>query len=146
MKIDGGLRTIFREHLPNFMWTSIETGGTGRGVPDSHYLAPGGIDGWIEYKKTTAFSVALRPEQIGWILRRNRLKGRTWVAVRQIRKDGDHLHLVPGFAVRDLAVEGLRSGAVSTYTPSWNGGPNKWLWREISEWLVRSTTHDTFPQ
>lgn len=146
MKIDGGLRGIFREHLPQIMWTSIETGGTGRGIADSNFLTKDGIEGWIEFKKTEAFAVTMRPEQVGWIERRIRYGGRTWIGIRQIRKDGDHLHLVPGFAVRTLATEGLRSGAVSVYSPSWNGGPANWPWRDIAEWLARPTTPDTFRQ
>lgn len=139
-QIDGGLRVIFRQYIPTFMWTSIETGGTARGIPDSNFLAPNGIEGWVEYKITKAFAVTMRPEQIGWIDRRNRLGGRIWIAVRQIRKDGDFLHLVPGHQVKELATDGLRFIGDECFI--WEGGPPRWNWRSIQATLTtRDTSH-----
>ena len=139
-KIDGGLRALFRQNIPTFMWTSIETGGTGRGISDSNYLAAGGIEGWIEFKQTTAFAVGMRPEQVGWIDRRHRLGGRVWIAIRQVRKDGDFLHLIPGCLVKELATEGLRSKSL-TMLVSWTGGPSRWNWADIQAILtIRGTS------
>src|SRR4051812_22700174 len=66
---DGGLRRIFREHLPSYHWTPVETAMTGAGVPDCN-CCYAGVEFWIEYKFSHAWSVVLRPEQIGWLLRR----------------------------------------------------------------------------
>jgi hypothetical protein len=40
MKQDGGLRVLFREPLPRTQWSSIETGATAGGVPDSEFGFP----------------------------------------------------------------------------------------------------------
>jgi hypothetical protein len=40
-KRHGDLRRIFREHLKEAQWSSIETGATAGGVPDSDYCFEG---------------------------------------------------------------------------------------------------------
>ena len=142
MTVDDGLRPIFRQHLPQLMWTSIETGGTGLGVPDSHYLAPArlacpqcrdlkesmrmcycaisaGAEGMIEYKRTDGWAVDLRPEQVAYLTRRARLGGRAFVGVRRRHAGGprrgppvDALHLFPGSLAREALAGGLRCPAL----------------------------------
>ena len=140
-RIDGGLRSMFRQHLTGFDWTSIESGTTGGGIPDSNYCL-GGHEGWIEYKQTTGWTVPLRPEQVGWIARRVRHGGRVHVAVRQqapagpLREARDTLWLVPGrLAVRARA-EGLRPLAAAPGVRSWPGGPALWDWRAVAALLT----------
>jgi len=155
-KIDGGLRSLFRERIPDFHWQSIETGGTGRGVPDSNYCC-GGREGWIEYKVTAGWAVTLRPEQIGWLLRRSRAGGRVFVAVRRCcpagprRAASDELWLVRGSAAALLRTHGLRvllagtpqkAGGPSGVRPAdelvgvWRGGPAAWPWPALRAALL----------
>src|SRR6266550_8267427 len=82
MGIDGGLRALFRQHLPQFDWCSIESPITGAGIPDSNFCCKG-VEGFIEFKQTKGWAVTLTPEQCGWISRRHRCGGRVLVAVRQ---------------------------------------------------------------
>lgn len=105
--IDGGLRTLFQKHLPEAHWTSVETYGTGRGVPDTHYCfsfgdsAPYGDSrsGWIEFKFCTSNAVpSMRPEQCAWLECQWRVNGRAWVAVRCKRSNGRPIV----FAARDV--------------------------------------------
>lgn len=122
--MDGNLRKIFRERLPQVHWVSIETGGTGRGIPDSNACYQG-TEWWVEFKLTSGWAVNLRPEQIGWLLQRTRVGGRTFVAVR---RRVDELWLFLGSSARELKDGGLRS------TPSlghWPGGPGSWDWNRI---------------
>lgn len=132
MSSDGGLRLIFRQKLPAAHWTPIETGATAAGVPDVNFCFSGGIEGWIEFKKTTGWSVGLRPAQVGWLLRRTRLGGRAFVAVRQLRAGQDWLWLLQGSDSRSL-----KDGGLKRVTPLgvWSGGPAKWSWETVQRLL-----------
>lgn len=144
MSDDGGLRPLFREHLPQFDWTSVETGATAGGVPDSSFCC-GGCEGWIEFKWTGGWTVPLRPVQVGWISRRVRHGGRVFVGVRQLASPGprrdrrDRLWLLAGSAARELKVLGiadhsrLPEGAVLGW---WDGGPARWDWAAVSDLLL----------
>lgn len=122
------------------MWTTVETGATAGGVPDSNYLSNTGIEGWGEWKFTDANKVRIRPEQIGWHLRRARYGGRSWIGIRKQHAGGqrlgvavDELWLVPGCYVDDLSVMGLECGhAIACGT----GGPAKWNWKQARELLL----------
>lgn len=134
MSVDDGLRALFRRHLPLVHWQSIESGSTGRGVPDSNYCYQG-CEGWIECKATKAYGVTLRPEQIGWIARRVRAGGRVHVAVRRRHGGGprlgppvDELWIFHGRYVKTAKLYGLRSPAMLGVCRVWHGGPARWDW------------------
>ncbi len=128
MKRDGGLRLLFRQNLPQFHWVSIETGATAAGVPDSNYCF-NGTEGWLEFKTTAGWTVPLRPAQIGWLLRRSRARGRVFVAVRQVRPNGDDiLWLALGSHAAALRDKGLRGAPM---LGCWPGGPSLWPWDAI---------------
>lgn len=151
--IDGGLRQLFRKHLPLADWQSVETGGTGRGVPDSNYCFPNpsggfGTEGWIEFKTTEGYAVRLRPEQIAWMCRRARRGGRVFVAVRRWcsagprREAADELWLVAGAGGPELLTVGL-GGLTSTprgpkwpLLGAWHGGPARWHWPAVAALLT----------
>lgn len=132
-KIDGGLRSLFRGCIPTFHWTSIETGGTAMGVADSNYLARGGIEGWIEFKRTqrpTGYSVKFQTGQAAWLHRRARLGGRAWLAVRR----GEELWMVPGahaLIVQRIGLERLGGLAAGV----WAGDPARWDWAAVADML-----------
>lgn len=136
--IDGGLRILFRKNLPHFDWVTIETGGTGRGVPDSN-ACYNKIEFWIEYKQTDGWDVPLRPEQIGWLMRRSRAGGRTFIAVRRWPEAGkrriaaDDLYLFRGADAILAKQQGLR---LPTRLGIWSEGPSAWNWREIGQLLI----------
>ncbi len=129
---DGGLRSIFRTHLKQYQWTSIESAGTISGIPDSEFCTPNGIQGWIEYKKTDIFYVAIDPFQVAWNMQRCRYGGRSWIAVRRIPKAKkfkgvDELWLMFGDQAEALFNHGLKG--VSAWC--WSGGENNWNFDEI---------------
>lgn len=140
MTIDGGLRPIFRNKLTvGWHWQSIETGGTGLGVPDSNYCTDG-AEGWVEFKQTDGWTVDLRPEQVSWILTRSERGGTVFVAVRRKNQGGprrgapvDELWLWPGSLARQLRAEGLRIKEPCLYLGE--GGPAKWDWKTIGKIL-----------
>lgn len=157
--IDGGLRRLFHKTIPAF-WTPIETGAVAGGVPDSYFMFPGGIGGFIEYKKTNAFAIKFQPEQISWIDRCVRYGGRVWIIIRQIRKAGprttaqDNLFVVSGEHIKLLRREGLRGiitkeelkilespGQTIIWhnmkSQVWSGGPRFWHWEDIEK-LIKS--------
>lgn len=142
MSIDGGLRPLFRRYLPQFHMQSVETGGTGLGVPDTNYCC-NGAEGWIEYKATDGWEVSLRPEQIGWLTARARHGGRVWIAVRR-RHDGgprrgppvDELWLFPGALAVAAKLNGLRGPLVTRASYRWSGGPRAWRWDRVAGYLT----------
>jgi hypothetical protein len=136
--IDGGLRKLFRANLPAFHWMSCETGLTEQGVPDSNGCIDG-IEFWIEFKKTATNKVPLRSEQVGWLMRRSRAGGRTFVAIRYHHTGGplkgpaiDKLIIYPGASAKQLALTGLRNSPLFES----EGGPSKWRWGEVGRVLV----------
>ncbi len=114
------------------MWQAVETGSTGRGIPDLHYCFPGGVSGWIEAKKTTGWAVSISPEQIAWNEQYTRMGGRCFIAVRRqgsARGIGrDELWLFEGNQVRALSEKGLKCG---THLAKYEDGPAKWDWIDI---------------
>lgn len=135
-KTDGGLRTLEREHIKKCQWTSIETGASAGGVPDMEFCFPGGIQGWIENKKSAGWAIKFQPAQIGWISRRVRMGGRVFVAVRQVHAGGlrslkrDDLWLCHGRAIEHLHDHGL-SGLDERDFYHTTGGPARWDWDEV---------------
>jgi hypothetical protein len=141
--IDGGLRQLLRQNIPRAHWVPIETGGTGRGIPDMNYCLDG-AEGWIEGKQTSGWTVDLRPEQVAWLERRARAGGRVLIAVRRVcapgprRVGADELWLLRGSQARMAKTLGLRGA-----TPEgelllgvWSGGPARWDWDEVCAHLV----------
>ena len=144
-KPDDGLRPIMKRNLEllRFHCQSIETGGTGQGIPDTNFCCDG-VEGWYECKATTGWTVDLRPEQIGWIERRLRCGGRVFVAVRRRHLGGarrgaavDELHLLPGHVARAARLSGLRDPEVrSAALGCWVGGPSRWDWQSVAAALL----------
>jgi len=141
-KRDGGLRQLFRLHLPQVDWQSIETFLTGPGVPDSNGCY-NGTEFWVEFKQTTAYAVVLRPEQIAWGMRRERHGGRVFVAIRRhcdagIRRVAcDELWLVPVKYSVTLARGGLKELSKISEVYDWPDGPSKWDWNEVLRVLLQ---------
>jgi hypothetical protein len=131
MKIDGGLRPMFRDRFPSWHWTSIETL-TVNGVPDAEFCFDAS-QGWIEYKFTSGYQVGLRPEQIGWALRRARAGGRSFVAVRRTADKVDELYIFAGADAARLKLLGLK---VVEPLGRFAGGPPAWNWERVSDLLL----------
>lgn len=135
---DGGLRPLFRTHMPSAQWTTIETGSVSGGVPDSEFCFDGAVQGWMEYKACrTGWAVRVRPAQVAWLARRARYGGRCWVAVRRLGGGScDELWLFPGAAAGALKEGGLQ-GSAQYRVGYWYGGPAQWNWAQIEE-TIRS--------
>ncbi len=149
---DGGLRAMFRAHIPSVLWTAVETGLSSPGVPDAHgAVAPrGGF--WVEFKRTTGWTVPLEAEQVGWLLSHVRRGVRAYVAVRRTSPGGprspaaDDLFLLWGGQAAVLRAYGLRA-VVGGHPPAphallghWAGGEAGWNWGEVEAVLCRGWT------
>ena len=131
-KRDGGLRSIFKSHLPDWFWVPVETWAvSGAGVPDSWYQARGGASGWVEHKRET---YALQAAQSGFIDRVTRYGGRAWVAV--VSTDGDELKMFRGSDAQMLARIGVRGYKTVAPAGAWRGGPRRWDWGAVRALLV----------
>lgn len=131
MSVDSGLRSLFRKHLPQFDWCTVETGVAGRGVPDANYCMDG-VEGWVECKRANHWRVTIRPEQIGWTERRMAHGGRVFCAVRQ--QLGDTLWIYNGDKMRFLKVTRIDEVERIGF---WAGGPARWNWIGIAHILTR---------
>lgn len=139
MAIDDGLRGIFHSRLKSgWHWQAIETGGTGRGIPDSNFCHRG-VERWVEFKATDAWSVDISPEQVAWHLERQARGGVTFVAVRRRHGGGprkgpavDELWLYSGRDARKIRADGLRTPPIC----SWDGGPGVWDWERVGRILT----------
>lgn len=143
MADDGGLRPLFRERLVRgFQWTSVETGATVAGVPDAEFCAEGGVQGWVEFKATDAWSVWLRTKQISWHTERYLRGGWSVIATRRRHEGGprrgppvDELWLHAGRWAARLRAEGLRGDIPALGV--WEGGPSRWDWEGVRAALLR---------
>ena len=140
-QIDGGLRAEFRERIPEFQWTSVETGGTSSGVPDSEFCHDAS-QAWLEFKKTDTTAVELRVMQISWMERRARAGGRVLVGVRRTHSGGprrgpaiDQLWLLDGRTPGAIKKFGLTT-KFSYFLGMWDGGPDQWDWRAVRRILL----------
>lgn len=133
--MDGGLRQLFRRHLPGCHWQSIESWSTGQGVPDANYCFPPGIEGWVEFKSAKANKVVISPGQVAWAEQRHRAGGRVTLAVRLRARKGarDALYLYEGASFRGVYLKGL----VTPPLARWEGGPGAWVWHHIRAVLTR---------
>ncbi len=143
MSIDGGLRPLFRTKLRRgFQWQSIETGGTGLGIPDSNFCSEG-VERWVEFKQTEAWAVPLSPEQVGWHKTRHARRGLTLIATRRWHDGGprkgapvDELWIHTGEHVSTLYENGLKSAPA---VGIWHGGPEAWDWEAVGDALKYPT-------
>lgn len=121
-----------------FHWQAIETGGTGKGIPDSNFCC-GGLDRWVEFKLTDAWAVGLTPEQVGWHSERAARGGVSFIAVRRYHEGGprkgagvDELWMYPGKSARVVRADGLRVQPIVCM----EGGPAKWDWDRVRRILL----------
>lgn len=125
---DGGLRPLLRRHLPRVHWTTVESGALAPGTPDCEGCWRGTAF-WIECKATAAWAVRIRPEQVGWHLRRARSGGRSFILTRRSTVRGeDELWLHPGADAARLQDAGLRAAGPLLVS---EGGPAGWDWGEL---------------
>lgn len=136
--MDGGLRQEFHTRLRWVHWVAVESGLTGKGIPDSNGCAQG-REFWIEYKFDNHWACRLLPEQVAWHWRRYRVGGTTFIATRRTSKPGprtpaaDELWLHEGRWVRELKDGGLRGAPALGI---WGGGPGCWDWEEVGSILM----------
>jgi Holliday junction resolvase len=143
MPIDGGLRKLFGANLPKHHTQAIETGGTGKGIPDLNGCCEG-VEYWVEMKQTQSWKVPnVKPEQVAWTERRERVGGRVLVAVRQTGhgrggrpRDVLWLLLVPALRLL-LMGKRLDELPYELVVLREDGGPKAWPWEKVEEALLR---------
>jgi hypothetical protein len=135
---DGGLRSIFREHLSSSQFhidTNERSLRGGAGSPDINYAFLGG-EGWIECKAADAWRPKFQVPQIGWLTLRALLQTRVWIAVRRAETE---LWLLPGGCVRELQANGLKhvqeQAAMIHNAPR----PAQWDWHLVRRILTGPT-------
>jgi len=133
---------MFRQHLRELRWTTIECGAASPGVPDSHYIARGGVEGWVEFKQTDANKISsLTAEQVTWLETHERHGGRAWIACRRRHGGGprlgdsvDELWMVSGGLARVVLRGGLAALPSESRGESWRrwaGGREPWDWPAV---------------
>jgi hypothetical protein len=83
MAKEASLWALLKEHLPKGAhFQRIETGGTGKGVPDLNYCYQT-KEVWIELKSIEGLKSTLTPFQIAWLYNRYRAGGNAFVLMRK---------------------------------------------------------------
>jgi hypothetical protein len=141
-RADGGLRAIIRSHLGHLgQWVSIETGLTEQGVPDLNCgILRQQREIWIECKRTLAWAVKFRPEQVGWLFTRWRCGGNVFVFTRRmVNREGgiDELYVTDGMHARELSDGGLQA---VPHLMVCAGGPGQWHWIKVEHVLRHFTS------
>jgi hypothetical protein len=131
--MDGELRSIFRKHLPQVGWSTIETGGVEPGVPDANGCYEG-VEFWVEHKRTEGWALDVKPSQVAWHKLRQSKGGRTFFAVRRRNGGADELYLIHGSYALRLFNEGLQG---CPYLVKSDGGPARWGWAAVLDALMR---------
>jgi hypothetical protein len=136
MNLEKDFWTLFKNQLdipPDIHHQRIETGSTGRGIPDVN-ICRRGKEVWVELKVVNGKRVKLRPEQVAWHVRRARAGGVSWIFARE-RKSGprvgevDRLHLWPG----SCAVEVCEKGVEAHGGWRWDRVARRFDWESILE-------------
>lgn len=139
VKTDGGLRPLFRQHIKNAHWTSVESGDTASGIPDAYVALSYGMCAWVEMKQTKAWTPKIRPFQVSWHLTHSRMGGRSFIAVRRqptISPGTDQLWIVAGAAIARLRDQSLRKLEQGDLLGCWEGGPSRWDWSAVRDILA----------
>lgn len=125
---------LVKSHLPKKAHSQrIETGGTGRGIPDVN-ICYNEIEVWIELKIVKGKKVDLSAEQVAWLFRRARAGGRCWIVARD-QADGPR----KGKYDRIYAWSGDRAGDVLDYGIEAEGAlvwDRPWSWDHIIKELL----------
>ena len=88
-------------------WQRIETGGTGRGIPDLNGCLHG-REVWVELKFIKAgFKVGLSAMQCGWHLKRAAAGGRTGILV--YKQQDNRLYIARGQHAKEVVNLGLKA-------------------------------------
>lgn len=135
MASDGGLWDCIKSGMKDVHWVRVETWQTVAGVPDLNGCL-NGVEVWIENKFTDAWAVKIRPHQIGFMEKRRRHGGRTFLMIRRRHSGGpqkgpavDELWLFNGNDARSVSEYGLDKCKPPLLMCS--GGPAKWNWKEV---------------
>lgn len=143
--IDGGLWGLIRDNLRGPHHQRIESALTALGIPDVNSCHDG-VEIWIELKATSAWAVSFRPFQTGWLSRRARAGGRTFLMVRRRREPSprlpacDELWVFRGADARLVEEGGLRACEPLLLL---TGGPSQWDWEAVRECLFRKSAGGT---
>ena len=87
LSLENTLWALFKKHLPKGCDSQrIETGGTGRGIPDVN-LCYQGQEVWVELKVVSGRKINITAEQCAWHYRRVRAGGKTYIVARD-KADG----------------------------------------------------------
>jgi len=92
-----------KRNLTAPLWQRIETGGTGRGIPDVFGIHQG-VCCWIELKIARGNKVKLTPEQVAWLIKFARMGARTFILVATNKQ---RMYLFPGLEAREVLDFGL---------------------------------------
>ena len=101
---ENSLWQTFKRNLNKPLWQRIETGGTGRGIPDVFGVLEGRCC-WVELKVARGNKVNLSAEQVGWLIKFGRTGLRTFILVGTDKRT---MYLFSGMDAREVLDDGLK--------------------------------------
>lgn len=121
---ENNLWQSLKRNLSKPLWQRIETGGTGRGIPDVF----GAYDGaccWVELKVAKGNKVLLRPEQVAWLIKFGQTGLPTFILVGT---DKRKMYLFSGLEAIIVKDEGLKAEPLLLLTAPYD-------WEKLQEVL-----------
>ena len=104
MPKEASLWGLVKDHMPKEIHSQrIETGGTGKGVPDVNYCHEG-KEVWIELKSIDGLKSELSPFQMAWLFNRSKVGGNCFVLIRKNNSKEKEIKL---FHIKDMTIKEL---------------------------------------
>ena len=119
MPKEAALWSLVKQHLPkDAHFQRIETGGTGRGVPDVNYCQQG-KEVWIELKSVSGLKSEVSSFQIAWLYNRVKSGGNCFVLIRKVNSKEKEIKLfdVNGMTLKELGEFNWKSESAFTLRP-----------------------------
>jgi|TARA_R100001163_G_C5057478_1_gene193991 Holliday junction resolvase len=101
---ENNLWQTFKRNLKEPLWQRIETGGTGRGIPDVFGVL-NGLCCWVELKVARGNKVNLSAEQVAWLIKFGQTGLPTFILVGTDKRT---IYLFSGMEAREVLDNGLK--------------------------------------
>ena len=108
----------------------IESPSTGMGIPDVN-CTYNGIDFWAELKVVKGTKIKFQPGQPGWLMKRWKAGGLSWVMARELTRNHDRIYVWRGCDALNVARHGTKIEPFFVTTKNVNHG--SFDWRTILE-------------
>lgn len=133
MPKEASLWGLVKDNMPKEIHSQrIETGGTGKGVPDVNYCHEG-KEIWMELKSIDGLKSELSPFQMAWLFNRSKVGGNCFVLIRKNNSKEKEIKL---FHIKDMTIKEL--GKLNWETEASYTLKTPYNWEEFFAFILAS--------